>query len=138
MSARASITLNEELYALKERLSFDTINYGPVTQDPLGDGYYTTINVPVFLDAINVGVVEISAHVYFRSDPLDPAPGRALAKINGYEVRTSKTKFIGTLSDEESNDVVIHMAQNYVKDRDIVTHVDWAAAERFLFLKNSN
>ena len=84
MSARESITLNAELYELKERLSFGEIRYGEVTAVGDGGGLYTDIEVPVHVDAVEVGTVRISANVYYHSDPLDKAPGKVLFQINGY------------------------------------------------------
>ena len=35
----------------------------------------------------------------------------------------SRSEFIGTLAVSGADKLVIHSAQNYVKDRDVVTHV---------------
>jgi len=125
MSARESITLNAELYELKERLSFGEIRYGEVSAVGDGGGFYTDIEVPVHVDAVEAGTVRISANVYYHSDPLDKAPGKVLYQINGYDVHIYKSEFAGTLLITEAECLAIHMAKNHVKDRDVVTHVDW-------------
>jgi hypothetical protein len=126
MSARESITLNAELYDLKERLSFGEIRYGEVDAVGDGGGFYTDIEVPVHVDAVEVGTVRISANVYYHSDPLDKAPGKVLFQINGYVVDIYKRQFTGNLPIVGAENLAIYMARNHVKDRDVVTHVDWA------------
>ncbi|MGO8846641.1 MAG: hypothetical protein ACLQFI_15155 [Methylocella sp.] len=132
MAARASITLNAELSEFKEHLSFGSVHYGDVDPDICGEGFYTEISVPVNVDGIEAGTVRMSAHVYYHSEPLDKSAGKSLYHINGYDVRMWKCEFIGTLAVSGADEVVIHLAKNYVKDRDVVTHVDLATYDTLM------